>query len=294
MRFHTKFLAYLLSGGGAIAVNAISIPILTRLLDPESYGLVVFAMSLLALLLPLISCSNELYLPSVAARSTPEEYRRRAGALSTVSIGLCALCAFVLFVFSVCVGQLPMLVLFVPLIALIQAYKKGGLALLAKHGRAFYHSIVTITSLVVVLLVTIGLLVIKPSAELRLVGIIVGEAIACLALLKLIEVPSLSIGPYWKEIAKFSLPLIASAFPAWMINEYGKVYISNNWGMSTLAFYGVAFQIGYVYMQFNRALVNALTSRVYENIQICTALMPNLLLLICQTFLSEEVILLRM
>lgn len=270
-----RYLTYLGFNGASLAISMLSLPVVTRLMTPAEFGKTGLALSIVAFLSPLISLSADAFLPPQRANASPEEFSSLQTAIYCFSVATTLLLTLLLLV-GLSVGLFGPVMMLVPLLCLGRALRAGQQSLLVFDGAARVFGISGIALSVLSLIFAVGFLYASPSAMARIFSLVVAELLVATILMRTQwKWGSFQLKNLWPAVA-FAMPLALATLPAWLINEYGKFFLASRMSMADVGVLSLAFQLGFIYMQFTAAVGNVHTRTVMRDIRGATTVALNL------------------
>lgn len=243
---------YLISSLAKAGLAFISIPIYTRLLNTEEYGIVSIFLGLVSIMASLMAFSADRSVSRYFFDQKDElDFKRFVGTSSTLSIVFFLINAFLLFTFADEFGKLvglnkEVIYLIIP----IAGINIVGLTFEQIYGPLKRSKEVAISSVLKVSLgfaFSVGLIYL--FNEDKFYGQILGQILAGLCItffwIRLIK-PffkwSFDIA-YIKYILTYSVPLIPYALSGVIIEQFGKIAIGNSQSISDAGFYSLALTV---------------------------------------------------
>lgn len=244
---------YLIANLATRALAFISIPLYTRLLTPNDYGIVSIYLGVVAILSSVIALSAD---RSVSRyyfdQKSAEDFKRFVGTSSILATVFFIINSILIIVFAEEFGKLTNLntntvYLLIPM-SLINVV---GLTFEQIYGPLKKSKIIAISSLTRVYIgFAISILLILLFKENKFYGQIIGQIIAGGLM---IIYWGVKIRPYFKiafdksylkYIFTYSIPLIPYALSGVIIEQFGKVAIGNSQSISTAGYYSLALTVG--------------------------------------------------
>ena len=244
---------YLISSLATGGLAFISIPVYTRLLNTEEYGIVSVFLGLVSIMASLMAFSADRSVSRYYFDQKNElDFKKFVGTSSTLSLVFFLINAFLLFTFADEFGKLVGLSKeLVYLVIPISGINIIGLTFEQIYGPLKRSKEVAISSVLKVSLgfaFSVGLIYL--FKEDKFYGQILGQILAGLFIvffwIRLIE-PffkwSFDIA-YIKYIFTYSIPLIPYALSGVIIEQFGKIAIGNSQSISQAGFYSLALTVG--------------------------------------------------
>jgi len=235
-------------------------------MPPAELGKFGLMMSASVILIPLISLCADSYLP--VAKSKSQNFPDIKKSVYILS--------FVLFVFTLAATfifiidkSFSWLLLLLPFFCWVRSIR------VAQQSELIYDEKVSVfgasnigLSLLTLFFSVVFLKYINNDSYSRLFAIVLAELLVLILCMKHVQSIKSSRFDFseLKVVFKFSLPLLISLFPAWFINEYGKVFVSDNGTFVMVGILTVAMQIAAFQLQINAAVNNAFLKIIYSDI----------------------------
>jgi O-antigen/teichoic acid export membrane protein len=243
---------YLIASIATSALAFISIPIYTRLLEPEDYGVVSIFMGIVSLLASVMALSTD---RSVSRyffdQKDQDDFKRFVGTSSILAFGFFVINSILLFVFAEEFGKIVRLdkevvYLLIPL----SGINIIGLTFEQIYGPLKRSKEIAISSVARVFIgfgFSVALIIVFKND--KFYGQIMGQIIAGLCIvffwLRLIK-PFFNWSfdaSYIKYIFTYSVPLIPYALSGVIIEQFGKIAIGGSQGLSQAGFYNLALTV---------------------------------------------------
>jgi O-antigen/teichoic acid export membrane protein len=260
-----KFLCY---GGFSLAstlFGILSLPVLTSFLLPSEYGILGISLTILSLLVPLNTLSNEHNVQAIKTRATLGEYSHYWDVLCSFSFLIFVGC---LFVFSplVYAFDFPIVLVLIPLLSLVRALRLLKQAELAVSDRDFLYGLSSLLIAVFAFFVTLFIFYFySASAALRIVGLLFSEILVFVYIIK-IRFTFIVDTKTIKKLIIFGFPLIISILPAWLVNESSRFFLLHYGSLEVVGLFTLSFQISVIYLQFNTVLANTYVKKILKDI----------------------------
>tara|TARA_R110002012_G_scaffold34965_2_gene100448 strand:+ start:10479 stop:11660 length:1182 start_codon:yes stop_codon:yes gene_type:complete len=250
---------------GTTLFGVFSLPVLTAFLTPSEYGVLGLALTVLALLLPLNTFSNEHNVQKLRTNSSLDEYYSYWSALCSFSF-LVLTVAFFLAIAIVYLFNLSTVFCLIPALAFARAFRLLKQAELTVTEREFLYGMSTLLVAVLSFIITFSVFYYyNSSASIRVFGLFLAEFLVCVVVLKIrfdFQFNVIKI----REIMLFGFPLMVSVIPAWFINESSRFFLLQYLSLTEVGLFTLAFQISAIYLQFNTVLANTFVKRILEDI----------------------------
>lgn len=250
---------------GTTLFGIFSLPVLTAFLTPSEYGVLGLALTMLALLLPLNTFSNEHNVQKLRTNSSLPEYNSYWSTICSFSFVMFAV-AFIVALIIIYVFNIPTVFCLIPALAFTRAFRLLKQAELTVTEEEFLYGLSSLLVAVLSFIITFTVFYFyTSSASLRVVGLLLAEFFVCALVLKIrftFQFDILKI----KEIILFGFPLMISVIPAWLINESSRFFLLEYKSLSDVGLFTLAFQISAIYLQFNTVLSNTFVKRILGDI----------------------------
>ncbi|QSR48373.1 lipopolysaccharide biosynthesis protein [Aeromonas veronii] len=271
MNSYLNVVKYLSVSVVQLLIGFASIPIVTNLMSPEELGRFGVFMSATALLVPLLTLCSDSYFPVVKVTLSKSDF-------AIVKRSTYQYSALFTFIVTIILGlycyltssDWTYLVLCIPIFVFIRGLRLSGQTELVIDERITLFGVSNILiSLVSLFLTVLFLLYVSDNALSRVCALLVAELAVLIGLLKYIT-PISNVSFSLDELKKsiyYSLPLLMSLAPAWVVNEYGRIFVSQHAGLEQTGIFTVALQISAFQLQLNSALSNAFIKNIYSDIR---------------------------
>lgn len=272
-RLSTYFGANLLTLG----LGAVTLPVATRLMTPDEFGLAGILLGLVAIAVPGLSMGAEVFLPAARARHGAAPYQEDRSVVYSASALAALLCSTTALLSQPWTGRWSIPLAIAPLIAMTRGLRQAEAGVLSYLHEDRRYALGSVVLAVSGLLLTLVLLSWIPSSTSRMVAVMTSEGLALLFFLwrslpLSFRIERQALG----RCLRVSGPLLLTALPAWFLNEYGKVHLARLGEMALSGTLAVCFQLGYVQLQLNNAFGNVLNRSLYDDIDRCLDARANL------------------
>ena len=244
---------YLIASLATGALAFISIPIYTRLLTTEDYGIVSIFLGVVSIMASIMAFSTDRSVSRYYFDQKDElDFKRFVGTSSTLSFGIFLINAILLFIYADKFGKLVGLSTnVVYLIIPLSGLNIIGLTFDQIYGPLKKSKVVAISSILRVCFgFLFSVLLIFLFKKNKFYGQILGQILAgvCIAFfwIRLIKpyFKSSFDTSYIKYIFTYSVPLIPYALSGVIIEQFGKIAIGNYQTISNAGFYSLALTVG--------------------------------------------------
>lgn len=266
MQHFVKLLKYLSVSVIQLIIGFVSIPIITHLMSPSEMGTYGIMMSVVVIMIPLSSLCADSYFPvAKSKRDNFPDIKKTTYIFSSV-IFLVFLSVITMYSFF---NNMSTLLLFLPFYCWIRALRISQQAELVYDEKVSIYGMSNILLSLLTLIFCVGALsYVRNDAYARLIASIFPEIMILIFCFKCVE--PIKHARFDKDELKvairYALPLILSLFPAWIINEYGRIFLSNKGTLAMVGVLTVSMQIAAFQLQINAAVNNAFITYIYKNI----------------------------
>lgn len=244
---------YLIANLATKALAFISIPVYTRLLTPNDYGIVSIFLGVVGIMGSIMSFSTD---RSVSRyffdQKSPEDFKRFVGTSSILALCFFILNSLILFIFAEKFGNLVGLSKnTVYLIIPVSFINVIGLTFEQIYGPLKKSKVIALASVSMVYIgFTLSILLILLFKSDKFFGQILGQILTGILMviywIKRIK-PYFKISfdlSYIKYIFTFSVPLIPYALSGVIIEQFGKIAIGSSQSISQAGYYSLALTVG--------------------------------------------------
>ena len=265
---------YVISGGFARAIGALSVPIFTRLLNPEEFGVFSLYSSWLGILAVIVSfeiTGSVIYRGFQRFEDKKDEFASATlGLLSAIFVGFCAL----YFAFYGLIRDFIGLSTGISIFMVIEIYGMEATSLYLAKAKFEYKykavSAINIISAILIPFTAIALILLtKIRSEARIyASSILTLAIAIpLLILVLRKSDKLYSKEMWCYLIKHSVPLLPHYFAVSLILRAAEISIGRNYGTASLGQYSVAMSVGMILTVVTGGILSALTPWIMRKIR---------------------------
>lgn len=262
-----RYLIYLVFNGLTLTVSLITLPVITRFLNPSEFGLASLVISISAFFLPLISCGSDSLLPVVQSKGETDRLLKMRSAAYSFSILLTAAAILLVVPFTLIQWVSPIIFL-APLLSLTRALRSAQQSGLIYQQQVWSLGISNLGLAILSLAFTWIILFFYATAEARIICLISAEFLVLFFLLKgsapWIQFSRSEI----RQLLRHGVPLALATLPSWLINDFGKFYLAATLSLNDVGVLSLAFSLGLVYMQLSASIINALSRSFYDNPQL--------------------------
>lgn len=235
-------------------------------MPPAELGKFGLMMGVSVILIPLISLCAESYLP--VAKSKSKHFPDIKKSIYVLSFVLFLFFFGVTFFFIID-KSVSWLLLLLPLFCWVRAIRVAQQSELIYDEKVSVFGVSNIGLSVLTLFFSVVFLkYINNDSYSRLFAMALAEFLVLILCMKHVQSIKSSNFDFseMKLIFKFSFPLLLSLFPAWVINEYGKVFVSDNGSLVLVGILTVSLQISAFQLQINAAVNNSFLKIIYSDI----------------------------
>jgi len=248
----------------SLIIGFLTIPILTRLIDPEQYGVLGVAISFSVFLFPLLSICSESYVQvKYTEFETHEEYKHFLS-INFLLITFISLITLIVTAVVVQVYAYNAIYILIPALVWIQVLRRILMASFVVEGKKIlFGKTNVIYSVLSFILSLYFLYFISASALYRLLGIALSEAI----IFTVLAYPLIRLSfdfVLFRNIIGYGLPLILTSIPAWFLNEFGRQYLNYNGSLDDVAMITISLQFSMIYLQLNKAILNSVLKEILD------------------------------
>lgn len=266
---------YTLANFTNAAIPFILLPVLTRSLKPEDYGVVSMFLLLVSIINPLISINLD---GSIMRRNYEKELNDFPSYLGTciiLSIASSAFIGIIVFFFSNQIEKLtsisPKWLIAVFIVSFTQFLNSISLILFQVRSQYNKYSFFQISQTILNVSITLFLvLLIKLKWEGRILAqIISGLVFAILSIIILIKYEKIFFkwdSSQIKYALRFGLPIIPHALGGMMFTAVDRIFLTKIIGLEQTGNYTVAYQIGAILSIFTSAFNNAYSPWLFDNL----------------------------
>lgn len=255
-------------------ISFIVVPIFTRILSPEEYGIYSLYLSVLQILTIITS----LYLYYGVFTNGMNKFDKDRDRYVSSMQGLTLTITFFIFIFFIFTQEMwsDFFGLAANLIFLMFIEMAFTPAMNFWSGRQRfeyrYKKLVLITLCKSFFNPFLGLLLIFVSTDkafARIVSVVIIEVIFCgiIMIYQFKEGKCWCDLKYWKYALKMAIPLLPHYLSGMILNKGDQIMISKMVGNSEVAFYSVAYNIGMLIQIFTNSITNSFTPWIYQKIK---------------------------
>lgn len=261
------------------AIPFIILPVLTKYLSTEEYGIVSTFMVCNSIFLLVIGLEQQGYISVSFFSSTPQMIRAIISNILIISFVIFVVFSLVIFYFQSFFEEVVQIdsrwILYAVGVSFFQFIGQVNLTIWQLEKKSIKYAVFQIANSLVNYGLSVALIVAFGMAEAgRIYGIVfTSVALGIFCLLNLSKRGILTLLAE-KEIAKhsllFSLPLVPHALAGWVNNSLDKILINNFVGVSENGIYSISYQIGMgigiIASSFNRAFVPFIYEKLNTNL----------------------------
>lgn len=255
-------------------ISTITVPIFTRLMTDEQYG----TFTLYNTWSNLLTIITSLYLFNGVLNNAMVKYEDDRDRYIASMQGLTILMTTVVFVIYVVtqgvwyrvinLAPVYMIIMFIEMLfAPALSYWSGK-----QRFEYKYVKLVIVTVIKSVLNPVVGLIAVYYSVEkdlARIISIVAVEVVICgiIMVYQFVRGKVFFVKEYWKYALKLGFPLLPHYLSGMILNRGDTVVIEHLVGRSKVAYYGVAYNIGFLVQLFTNAIGNAFIPWMYQKIK---------------------------
>lgn len=250
--------------GATLAISLLTLPIVTRLMTPAEFGVASLVLSVAAFLIPLISFSADSLLPVQRASASVENFVSIRSATYVLS-GLLTFACVLILVVGATLKMFGVVMILAPVLCFSRALRAGQQSVMVYDCNVRGFGLSNMMLALLSMGLAYGLLTVDGSASSRLFSLVLAEILVVVFLMRAQPLRVSFAREHVVQVLRFGIPLAVASLPAWLINEYGKFYLAGRLGMSEVGVLSLAFQLGFVYMQFSAALNNTFSRSFFDS-----------------------------
>lgn len=264
---HRGFLTYFIFSAGTSAIGFVATVITIRLIPPAEFGRFALFYSVLFFVAPMVSmAADSLIAVNRAKLSRPEYEYFRKSYVTSAYVVFFFLQAVFLLLFSIDILEASIYLL-IPIAALMKfLISIASFEYIIEEQSTRFGVMQLLTALLSLSLTAILLLVKSPTAETRIIAIVVADVVFLLVrYYGRMEILFIWVFDLFqmKKILRFGFPLLIAVVPAWGLNEADKVFIAHRLDLNAAGLYAAAAAISGFMITFNTALLNATLPKLY-------------------------------
>ena len=277
------FVTYGGFSAGTLIFSTLTIPIITAYLSPSEYGLLGIALAGLSFAVPVATLGNQQNIQINRNRLKEDDYAVFWDNLCTFTM-VASLSILMLTLGAISLFEAPLVVLFLPALAMIRAYRLMAQSELIVDEKSIKYGISTILISIIGLVCSLALFEgISSGAGSRLGALLFAELFVVVVLLK-VRFRLRFVTSSYRAIWRVGWPLIIAVLPAWVINEAGKFVLLKNADMSDVGIFSLSLQISAVFLQFNSVLSNTFVRNIIDDIEAGVSKRLCLIITVLQVF----------
>ena len=265
---------YVISGGFARAIGALSVPIFTRLLSPEEFGVFSLYSSWLGIFTVLVTLEitgSVIYRGFQRFEDKKDEFASATlGLLGAIFVGFCAL----YFAFY---GFIEAFIGLSTSISIFMFVEILGIEItslyLAKAKFEYKYKAVSAINIISAILIPFSAIVLILLTKIRSEARIYASSILTLAIaiplfiIILRKSDKLYSKEMWCYLIKHSIPLLPHYFAVSLILRAAEISIGRNYGTASLGQYSVAMSVGMILTVVTGGILSALTPWIMRKIR---------------------------
>ena len=265
---------YIISAGIARGIGALSVPIFTRLLSPEEFGVFSLYYSWLGIFTVVVSLEitgSVIYRGFQRFEDKKDEFASATlGLLGAIFVGFCAL----YFAFFGIIENFIGLSLSVSVFMFVEIIGTEVASLyLAKAKFEYKYKAVSAINIISAILIPFSAIVLILLTKIRSEARIYASSILTLAIaiplliLVLRKSDKLYSKEMWWYLIKRSIPLLPHYFAVSLILRAAEISIGRNYGTASLGQYSVAMSVGMILTVVTGGILSALTPWIMRKIR---------------------------
>ena len=260
---------YVFGGVLPLALSALILPLLTRLMGPQQFGIVSLAIAISSVLFILLSFGMQTGIQREYPRPGGVKRSREIIAVSTVCIAvLTVILAWTSTVWAglVRAEQFPWAMKLMAEWSGAAAVALVCLGFLRSADRLSAYLIVVFTQSIGAQAIGVALLLLRGhTAHNYLIGIVVGQFIAALLALVLVRprIAGLTMFTNFGRVLTFSLPLVPLLLSNFVLWSGDRIIVQGDLGSTSQARYAVAYAVGAMAINLTSQLNQAWMPRVF-------------------------------
>lgn len=255
-------------------ISFITVPIFTRLMSTEQYGIYTVYLSWLQILTILTS----LYLFNGVYDNAMVKFEEHRDEYTSSMQGLTFVITSIIFVLFCCTSSVWENIIGLPKILIILMFIEALVtpALSYWSGRQRfeyrYKLLVVVTLLQALLNPIISLIlisVIEKTALVRIIGIVFVQSLICcpIIIIQFVKGKKFYCKTYWNYALKIGIPILPHYLSGMVLNQGDRIMIDKMVGKTEVALYGLAYSIGMLVQLFVTGLNSAITPWMYKKIK---------------------------
>lgn len=254
-------------------VGVITIPYLTRVLNPEEYAYEGIMYSIIYILVPLLSLSANGLVAINKVNMTKEQYDKFKSNYISLGIILFTVIEILAIIMSLFFKSYSLIIIVAPIISICSFLSDINATELIQENRAKIYGILNIMINLLKLITSIIFIsLINLSWHGRIMSLLFSELV--FAAVRMVYFADKSYKfefginkNYLKEFFVYGLPILVSVGASWIINESGRFITLNYFTLKEVGYYSVATRIGALIVILNNSLVNAMCPIIYLHLK---------------------------
>lgn len=253
------------------ALGFLATLVIMRFMPPEEFGRISLFLSMQFIAVPLISFAADNLIAINKSKLNTIEYdnfRCTYVTFTYIMFSLVQLVFCLLYLLGVLHDKLFLLI---PLFGLIRFLIGMASSEYVIEGKSLQYGMAAFgTTLTSLLLSILSLRLLSNIADWRIVSLLCADALFLFVRYRgrLRFLLTFSVDKIvFRDVMRFGFPLLLSVGPAWALNESDKIIIVAQFtDMASLGYYAAACSIGGIMITFNTAMLNALTPKIYQEL----------------------------
>ena len=255
-------------------VSFIVVPIFTRLLTDEQYGIYSLYLSWLQIFTIITSLYLYYGVFNNAMNKYEEDRDTYISSMQGLTLTVTSIVAIVCLMFKDYVLELTGLSSFLIILMFVELAVTPALSFWSGKQRFEYKykRLVLVTILKTIANPVIGLIAVlisEDKATARIASVVLVEVMFCgtVMVLQFIRGKRIYHKKYWSYALKLALPLLPHYLSGMILNQGDRLMISKMVGLSEVAYYSVAYSIGMIVQIVTNAVSNSFTPWVYQKMK---------------------------
>lgn len=255
-------------------ISFVTVPIFTRLMSTEQYGTYSMYLSWLQVFTVISTLYIYHGVTDNAMSKFDHDRDRYISSMQGLTVCITTLVMMLTFISWHGIRDFIGLSYIMMLLMFVEIYVTPALAFWSSKQRFEYkyRRLVIITLVKSILNPCLGVLAVYFSDEkdlARVISTVTVEFIVCgtIMVLQFFRGKTFYDKQYWGYSLKLAVPIVPHYLSGIILNQGDRIVISKIVGNSAVAFYGVAYSIGWIVQIFVRAINSAITPWIYERLK---------------------------